>query len=385
MSEGAPRARPRRWAFPLLLVLCSGAASLLAMELLVRLLSDEGESLLAKDSRFGQTYTPGLSVRRLIPEAGREVALRFNREGFRGADVRLGKPAGTRRAVVLGDSFVAGVGVEESAHAVTLLESRLRERTRGPWQALNFGVSGAGTTQAILIYELVARRYQPDLVILGFFHGNDLADNLLDPARQPRLVLGAGGELVLERPAALRDAVEGWIHGHSQLFVWLLNKKWQLRERRRVSSGAPAARWQVLDARPEGDVEDAWRVTDAMVARLAADVRRDGAALLVAGLPAHEQVIERLFEEAARTMPAERSARLDRAYPDRRLGEICAARGIPYLALAPAFAADRDPSRLFLGADGAGHWSEAGHALVAGALAEAIAAARTTPLPEGAP
>lgn len=98
-----------------------------------------------------------------------------NSLGFRGADISMEKPAGARRLVVLGDSFVAGVGVGDDATFTARLEKLLNAAGRRT-EVVNLGRSGSSTIREFDIYERFGSRFAPDDVILVVFLGNDLAE-----------------------------------------------------------------------------------------------------------------------------------------------------------------------------------------------------------------
>jgi len=102
------------------------------------------------------------------------IQVRINSVGLRSPEITPEKPAGTRRIALLGDSIVFGAGVEEGQVAARQLETILRERLGGRIEVINAGVSGYNAVQeAALFFDRVAR-YQPDLVIVGYFN-DDLA------------------------------------------------------------------------------------------------------------------------------------------------------------------------------------------------------------------
>jgi hypothetical protein len=76
------------------------------------------------------------------------------------------------RAVMLGDSFVEGYGLQSEARLSDLMEA---------WsgrEVLNFGISGnAGTVQYLLIYRHLASTFYHSLVLVGFLPDNDFQDN----------------------------------------------------------------------------------------------------------------------------------------------------------------------------------------------------------------
>lgn len=96
-----------------------------------------------------------------------------NQLGFRGTPVPEAKPAGRQRLVVLGDSFVAGVGVADDDVFTALLS---RDLSAGGVDVVNVGRAGTSTIREVTLYEQIGRRFAPDVVILVYFLGNDLAE-----------------------------------------------------------------------------------------------------------------------------------------------------------------------------------------------------------------
>ena len=97
------------------------------------------------------------------------VTYRSNSYGARDRERSL-TTAG-KRAVMLGDSFVEGFGVEEDKRLSNLLE-----RSFGV-EILNFGMTHFGPLQYRILYEKLVRRFDHDAVIIGFLPENDFTDN----------------------------------------------------------------------------------------------------------------------------------------------------------------------------------------------------------------
>ncbi|MBW3557770.1 MAG: SGNH/GDSL hydrolase family protein, partial [Actinobacteria bacterium] len=101
--------------------------------------------------------------------------VRINSIGLRGGEVSP-VPAGGKRVLVLGDSFVAGFEVAEDKTYAALLEGQLTEALGVPVQVVNGGVRGYGTDQSYLYYSEHGRHLRPDLVLLHETR-NDPEDN----------------------------------------------------------------------------------------------------------------------------------------------------------------------------------------------------------------
>jgi len=105
--------------------------------------------------------------------------LALNSQGMHDTEHPLPKPANTFRILLLGDSFVHAIHVKERETAHQVLEDSLNKLgLPQKFEVLSTGVSGWGTAQQLLYYRTEGRAYQPDLVLLMFYLGNDVKDNL---------------------------------------------------------------------------------------------------------------------------------------------------------------------------------------------------------------
>ncbi len=123
-------------------------------------------------------YDEKLGWRNLPNHIGRTFGnpLRTNAQGLRDRDYPYAKPRGTRRIVVLGDSYTWGFDVGDDEIFTEVLERRL---VGGPERVdvINTGVSGWGTDQEYLFFMDEGLRYNPDLVVLAFYVLNDFNEN----------------------------------------------------------------------------------------------------------------------------------------------------------------------------------------------------------------
>jgi lysophospholipase L1-like esterase len=97
------------------------------------------------------------------------------------------------RVLFLGDSFTWGDEVRDEERFTALLEASCGSQCdRLPMiQAINEGIIGYGTAQSYLQYLLTRQEHKFDVVILGFFSGNDLTDNAAVDSHsgpRPRLI-----------------------------------------------------------------------------------------------------------------------------------------------------------------------------------------------------
>ena len=163
--------------------------TLVAAEAGVRLLTRTSPSLLVADPVVGKRFLPGFASRVFVPECDCEVDVRFNRDGLRGPDRPQAKPQGVRRIALVGDSMVAAVATAEEQHARP--QARADARRRAPGRDLGGDERGRleleHRQRAGALPRGARRRYAPELVVLVFWVGNDLADNSLALTQAPRL------------------------------------------------------------------------------------------------------------------------------------------------------------------------------------------------------
>jgi hypothetical protein len=309
------------------------------------------------------------------------VDLRFDREGLRGPDRPYAKPAGVKRIALVGDSMVAAVATaEERTLAVRLERLLAASRPESRWEVLNAGVSSSSTGSELALYRAVLERYAPDLVLLVFWVGNDLADNSYELTRAPRLYfeLDAAGRL-RQLPFAARPFVVGeWLDRWSRFYVW---QKTALRQARAVLHAASGGLEPVelVFAEPEPPpVARAWAVTGALLQAFRDEAAARGAAFALVVAPAAPQVYDDLWQELARR-GAQQQTPLAREHPDLRLLELSRRGGIPFLSLlsgfrgaAPGGDSTRAAEQLYY--EGRFHWNDRGNELAAAAIHAFVAA-----------
>lgn len=106
---------------------------------------------------------------------------RINEHGLRGGPITLEKPAGTKRILVLGDSYAFGFGVDEKDTISAQLEVSIREKNPKV-QVLNMGVPGYQTAQEEKVLRRDGLRFSPDVVVLVYYaNDNVTATFMWDP------------------------------------------------------------------------------------------------------------------------------------------------------------------------------------------------------------
>jgi len=159
------------------------------------------------DPAIGWTLAPGFAGRFRGPDF--DVAVEANADGLRDP-ATASKAPGTIRLLGLGDSFAFGWGVENEQSLFKVLERRLRGPEGRPVEVVNAGIPGFGTFEELALLRSIGLRYQPDLVMVAFYEGNDYQNN----AEAPRKRTVEDGYL---RDATRESGATRWLLGHSVL------------------------------------------------------------------------------------------------------------------------------------------------------------------------
>ena len=87
----------------------------------------------------------------------------------------------SRKILVVGDSFVSNISVEDNDVFTEVIEHRLKNTA-----VINFGVNGYGQVQEYLLLKKWLPIINPDLIILVIFIKNDFTDNMGEYWMYPR-------------------------------------------------------------------------------------------------------------------------------------------------------------------------------------------------------
>ena len=179
-----------------------------------RLLESDSSDLLALDPLLGWRYRAG----------HRDAANVINDQGLRGARrYRRRSAPGILRVAALGDSFVYGSEVNDSAAWPALTERLFPEL-----EVLNYGVGGYGVDQAYLRFCAEGMALSPQIVIVGFTT-DDLRrvvnvyrrfiSNREFPLVKPRFTLTRQGDLVLlPSPVPTASDYERYLRAPQDIF-----------------------------------------------------------------------------------------------------------------------------------------------------------------------
>lgn len=328
----------------------------------------------------------------------------INSAGLPDVEHSYAKPRGVFRILILGDSFVEAYQVNLQQSFPRLLEDMLNQnRTAGDprFEVIKAGYRSWGTDQQWLYFQCEGYKYSPDLVLLSFTV-NDVVDNYLplkakmagwSEATPPKPYYALENDQLVQynfpfppppdevRPETLPD----WLYKHTVTYR-VAEKGWHSLRLRVAEMGLSQASRNpsdetainrypthpmrytlpvyIVPVPPE--YEQAWQLTDALLASLHRQVTDSGADFAVFSnshiWSVHPSV---LGEIGILDDPVYQDAAFDWQQPVWRLAGTLTKMGVPWRLLDPDFVeyvAAHNDQRLFFRE---GHWNEEGHILAA--------------------
>jgi lysophospholipase L1-like esterase len=303
---------------------------------------------------------------------GMEFAPKTNSLAMIDKERTLAKPAGSKRIAMLGDSFIAGLGVKPEDRVNQVMEKLLPSG----WEALNFGVPGFGTTQELILLRERVLGFSPDVVVVVIYIGNDFDDIMgtLDwfdvySRARPIARLDPSGSLVWTnipvpkpRPGTEKTGLRYKIHcllQASHLYNFLDSQMIYLKSRVELVSEV-----RLCKIRYSAETATAYSLMARLIAELKSLSEAGGTKFGVVIAPTIVQV----YGEA-RWGPIRNAFKLpadeyDLSLPDTKIKEACKSANCPVLDLMPALkSAFLKGTEPFYPLNR--HWNADGHRLVA--------------------
>jgi lysophospholipase L1-like esterase len=283
---------------------------------------------------------------------------RLNSMGFNDVEHTLTQPTDVHyRIAAIGDSTTFGV-VPYTANYLTLLETALAED--GPVEIINMGVPGTEPSDYLSILVAEGLAFEPDLVMVGFFIGNDFESTRRQPYERSYLATAT-------------------------YFVWTLLTAGATPQTLFQASG-PTYTDDAPTFTPErfleievdrasiylnGDTDFNEAVAEALgyLRQIRNISARANIEILVILIPDEAQVNDELADLVTEAYGAIGSS-LDFERPNKLLVEALISEGIPYLDLLPAFIEEGQHTQLYKPRDT--HWNLAGNRLATETIAPVV-------------
>lgn len=349
------------------IALFAGVISLILAEVLLRIIQPLNlVNVYRWDSVLGHTRIANTSGTYRTSEFS--TLLSFNNFGFRGKDYQKQKSESKIRIGVFGDSYVEASQVEDDDSMTRIIERELNNYEIGCqcYEVLNFGVSGYGTTQEMLLIERTIDDFDLDVVVLMMLPANDIKNNSIileqginDFAKgiRPYLIKNSNGQFSISKPSeSSKDSTEQSqlfysLRRHSALitllFKALTKSEWLSAQMVRLGvlskghlqalHGIPTD-YQVYNQLLTTEWAEAWENTFESLKMIKATCSKSNIPLYVGIIPNREQIFTDIWFNILKQYPEMNSVEswsLD--YPNKILKEFFIDNGISYIDLIDAF------------------------------------------------
>ncbi len=376
------------WLVNGLLLIISFSVAIAVLEIALRLLGIGYPSFYDVDKKRGHALIPNMSAR-WNHEGNGWVSI--NADGLRDRAYDKPKPENHYRIVVLGDSFSEAIQVDAAAAYWNVLEQQLSgcpslaEKTV---EVINFGVGDYGTAQQYLTLQEKALAYQPDLVLLQIFTGNDLVNNsrALSPGDrlspfweqvngQWQMNFDFNQTATFQRRDSWQRRTLFWFINRSRL-LQVLNETKRLLVTRRGLTHQPPSDGDVIPILdfdvnlyqpPTNEVwQQAWAATESLLTQIQQTSVKNNADFVAVTLSNPPQV----YPDPEVRARLQAMGAQDLFYPDQRLAQFGERQSIDVITLAPQLQQQADATQTYWhGFDntlpGVGHWNQQGHQFAA--------------------
>jgi hypothetical protein len=312
----------------------------------------------------------------------------------------------TFRIMLLGDSFVENLHIREVQTHQHVLEDRLNTLVSPALkiEVIAAGIGGWGPAQELLYFRSIGQAYRPDLLLIQWYPGNDLVDNMPNraptyqgvPCYSPYLVI-CDGQFDPEpwyiapglsptlkscsRSRKIMTSALNYLYLHSRLYQRLDLALVESHYQSLLSLPDP---WLGSDGPNHEMLDYSYQLTDATYGRLIDEAREAGVrtAFVIAPVKqavyADANITNRDLLLAVSQFPALKG--VNPRLPNETFFKIMTHRGLPILDLHPAFVEylhrQEEPSFR----EGDVHWNVTGNRIAAGFIADWLIEQKLVPL-----
>lgn len=321
--------------------------------------------------------------------------IKTNTYGFRDGPWQKGRDF---NIAILGDSFMMAQEIPEDNYLSAVMQSLLGR------EVLNGGMPGCSTLYQHIVYRKFLKPFNPDIVILFFHLGSDVAENSCELCEylwfhidRPCSFLKEGKLIpatdfrfsrksaLPEPKSPLRKFLKKYCLGcvianrfiHNRLLYRIL---YPIKEEDQLEAHA------VYIPEKNKAWEEAWEITEKAIVDLRDEVEADGAEFIVVVIPSHLMTTKSLGRELKRDRGLKQiPVGFNLSYPPRKFREICQRQAIRLFEPLPYFIDYREKFDLdypYFAYRCDGHWNPLGHFLASHLVSEYLVKNNLIPLNE---
>ena len=363
------------------------------IEIILRIFSVEYPIFQRHDSIRGFSLLPNSSGTWTREGKGE---ININKDGLRDINHEITKSKNSIRIAILGDSFAEArsVNLEETFWFKLKddLGSCFNFHKGNEIEVINFGVSEYGTTQQYLTLKNNVWKYNPDIILLAFYSGNDISDNVksLSQKKYRPYFLFNGDKIIDVDSSFLHSKPYKMLSSHSgQAFIKLsqYSRILQLlreayvqtyfknqKKKKKIKQEQSSVNKSNLYSPISSDWSNAWVTTEKIINLINNEVKINNKDFILVSLTTPVQVNPNINEVEKYMI---KNYINDIFYPEKRLRKFSEKNSIKYIELAQKMSdLARNNNIYFHGFNntklGTGHWNKTGHHQASKLISESI-------------
>jgi hypothetical protein len=310
---------------------------------------------------------------------------KINNYGWRDKDRSIQKHLSTIRVAILGDSFVEAYQVESDRTFLAIAEKMLNADKDKQFELMNFGRSGTTQTEELLILKNDVLNFSPDVIVLFFCPGNDIADidraTAGDVAR-PFFKIDNNDNLILDtdfnnsRGFKIKKSIN-WLKQHSALISLMTNRynayhqTNNLKARKQnLSEGSISGASTLCSSQPDERYKLNYLLNKRLIVEMARICQSKGIRFFLATVPT-----DWMYNPMENKTNLERDPGFKTGFFEEDMKDYAKSIGAEYIELQSEFQKfyEKNNIPLYWGKHGKwGHWNYYGHELVARRVAKEL-------------
>lgn len=293
----------------------------------------------------------------------------INKYGFRDFDYPS-DTQGAFRILTLGDSMTFGMGVEGFESFPKVLETKLNKASGSSQyhEVINASALGYGPNEYQNLYQILGQKFDPKIIVVGFFLGNDSLDSLWVDLNKKYITLKALPDQVIP------FSVNEWLKNHSFLWVFLMQNYYGLIETTNVDTlklvfnGDIKGRMlREVQIDPSSQyMKKSWQLSETSLIKLEKQAAKNKAKMIILILPTREQIVPGEWAKVKEQGHNVESRLYSDSGSRKEMLKICKLNNWRCLDFQEIMRSQKDLTGLFLENDF--HLSPQGHKLVADIL-----------------
>jgi len=367
-----------------LIILFSLIVAFFLIEIIMRITKIEYPIFQTHDYHRGFALRPGASGW-WIREG--KAFVKINSQGLRDKEYQKEKSPNSIRIALLGDSFAEARSIPTNKTFWSLTENKLNlcyKKNNKKIEIINFGVTEYSSAQELLTLRHHVWDYNPDIVLLAFFSGNDVSDNskkLTKKKYRPFFVL-KDNSLILDnsfrqtKPYLMLKSNLGQlaikISNYSRIvqisreiyvrYYFKSQAKKNLEKNKKITHEEGVNYLEVFN--PRNDIwKNAWELTESIIKLMNKEIKERESKFIVITISTPVQVHP---DPNFRKTFKKKIGSNDLFYPDNRINKLGEKEGFKVINLAKPLQRYAEKNQVFLHGFknttmGEGHWNEDGH------------------------